>query len=140
MLARREGANKALCESLFAGTPVIVTADNVGINRGLVNAETGAFASDSDLPATIVDVVRRFVDYRPREWALQHTGYRNSTALLNEVLRRRALQAGEPWTQSIFKKKNMPNLVFADDAERERARAALSALAPYLAAGSRTRR
>ena len=132
MLARREGANKALSESLFAGTPVVVTADNIGVNREMVNAATGRFATDSELSRAIIETVSGARDYRPREWALANTGYLNSTRKLEDAVRGLAQRDNEDWTRPLFRKKNMPNLVFADDGERRQARQALQELRRFL--------
>jgi hypothetical protein len=43
-----------------------------------------------------------------------------------------AERAGEPWTQDIFSKKNVPNSTYADARERKEARQAATALIKFL--------
>jgi len=132
MLTRREGANRAIYESLFSNTPVIVTKDNIGVNRDHVNAHTGLFSSDADLPTHILRVVRGELQFSPRPWALAHTGYRNSTRTLNLTLRELAVRSGERWTSDIYAKKNAPNAMYADASERLAAREQLCELDRFL--------
>jgi glycosyltransferase involved in cell wall biosynthesis len=113
LLSRREGANKALYEALFCNTPVIVYRHHRGVNTDHVTDQVGVLFERNRL----ADAIRRILDgpqtFRPREWALQNTGYTNSSRILNEVLRERSLRRGFSWTTDIDEKKNAPNLRYA---------------------------
>lgn len=138
MLSRREGASRALYESVFCGTPIIVSSCNIGVNRALVNEATGCFASDDELGDCIASVLNREHSFHPREWALANTGYPVSTRNLEEVLRGLADRQGEVWRTSIFRKCNTPNAMFVSDEERALARGGLTELQRFLRA-SRTK-
>jgi glycosyltransferase involved in cell wall biosynthesis len=114
LLSRREGANRALYESLFCGTPVIVHRHHRGVNVDIVIEEVGRLADDQELPEVILDVVRNSQRFRPSQWAAEHTGWQNSTRLLEEVLKSLAQKRGTPWTSGIAAKKNAPNLMYAE--------------------------
>jgi glycosyltransferase involved in cell wall biosynthesis len=132
MLTRREGASRAIYEALFSDTPVVVSADNIGVNRAHVNPQTGVFATDAALTDTLWRVLEDTTSFSPRAWALQHTGYRNSTRQLERMVRDLAAARGEAWTAGLFPKMNRPNAVYADDATRAAARPHYAALEDYL--------
>jgi glycosyltransferase involved in cell wall biosynthesis len=113
MLTLREGANKGIYECFFSGVPVLISERNIGVNREHINQHTGLVARDDELPGKIQTLLERIHEYAPREWALRATGYKNSTRLLNECLKRCALGHGEEWTQDIYAKKNDTNARYA---------------------------
>jgi glycosyltransferase involved in cell wall biosynthesis len=132
MLTRREGANRAIYESFFSNTPVIVSNANVGVNRRHVNDCTGVFASDDELSDSISFMVKNYARYHPRAWATANTGYKNSTHRLNQCLKALATAQGERWSQDIYYRKNTPNAMYAYDHERLAAREALPELGRFL--------
>jgi len=109
LLSRQEGANKALYESLFVGTPVLVPADHLGVNVEHVRA-VGQLFHDDELDDALVRMTGQSGGAATRTWAMEHTGAPRATQLLNERLRGLALAAGEPWTRDLVPKKNAPNL------------------------------
>lgn len=113
LLSRREGANRALYEALFCNTPVIVYRHHRGVNADHVTRQVGVLFDRGRLADAIRHILDRPEDFRPREWALRNTGYANSSRILNEALRERALRRGLPWTTDIVEKKNAPNLRYA---------------------------
>lgn len=113
LLSRREGANKALYESLFCGTPVIVPRGHRGVNDEHVGGDCGVRFDDGRLDEALVRVLEARVGFRPREWALAHTGWPRSTDAVNAALRTAAEVRGLPWTRDIVPKKNAPNLRYA---------------------------
>jgi glycosyltransferase involved in cell wall biosynthesis len=86
LLSLREGANKAIYESMFCGTPIIVYRDQCGINISHVNARTGRLAADDELADTIVYVLDHADDFDPRGWALENAGQANATRKINAAL------------------------------------------------------
>ncbi len=113
LLSRREGANRALYESLFCNTPVLVPSGHRGVNLDHVNAATGLLFEERDLAQAILAVVEGGQRFHPREWALAHTGWERSTHTLNDALRELALRWREPWTRDIAGRRNAPNLRYA---------------------------
>jgi len=114
LLSRREGANRGLYESLFCGTSVIVYRHHRGVNLDHVTEDVGRLADDDELADVILSVVDRWERFRPREWALAHTGWINSTRILNQTLSEIARTRGLPWTTDIVGHKNAPNLKYAE--------------------------
>jgi hypothetical protein len=119
-------------ESLFSDTPVIVSAENIGVNREHINPQTGVFATDEELSGTLLRVISESGTLTPRAWALRHTGYRNSTGRLTEFARDLAIAQGETWTSGLFAKMNRPNAIYADADTRAEAREHFAALDEYL--------
>ncbi|HVS20258.1 MAG TPA: glycosyltransferase, partial [Pyrinomonadaceae bacterium] len=114
LLSQREGANKALYESMFCGTPAIVYRHQCGVNLDHVNASTGMLADDDELADAIVHVLDHHDDFDPRGWAMEHAGYSNATRKINATLSEIANRRGLPWTRDIVAKKNAPNLRYAE--------------------------
>jgi glycosyltransferase involved in cell wall biosynthesis len=132
LLSRREGANKALYEALFCNTPVIVYRHHRGVNTDHVTEQVGVLFERNHL----ADAIRRILDgpqtFQPQKWALQNTGYINSSRTLNEALRERSLQRGFPWTIDIDEKKNAPNLRYAQVGRYREYEEEYAGLASYL--------
>lgn len=114
LLSQREGASKAIYESMFCGTPVIVYRHQCGINLDHINARTGMLAADDELVDAIEHVLDHSEAFDPRGWALENAGYHNSTKKINAALSRLSLRRGLPWTRDIVAKKNAPNLRYAE--------------------------
>ncbi len=114
LLSHREGANKAIYESMFCGTPIIVYRKQCGINLDHVNARTGLLADDEELAQAIVCVLEHPEQFDPRGWAMENAGYSNATAKINVALQEMCLRRGLPWTGDIVAKKNAPNLRYAE--------------------------
>jgi len=118
LLSKQEGNPKAPYEALFCDTPIILHRHNRGLRQSTVNEQTGLWADDRELPAAINHILDHRGEFRPREWALAHSGYRHATRQLNEALKDMAVARGEPWTRDIVPKTNRPNLRYAHDDDR----------------------
>ena len=113
VLSKREGANKALYESLFCDTPVVLLEGQRGVNLDHITSEVGVLTDESSLGSTLLSLLGDLGTFRPRKWADAHTGWQRSTDLLNQCLKRLAERRGRPWTTDIAAKKNAPNLRYA---------------------------
>lgn len=113
LLSRREGANKAIYESMFVDTPILVPAGHLGVNPDHVN-QVGARFIDEELPDHLLRFAREPSRVSVRAWALGHTGAYRATETINDLLRQLALDNGEPWTLDIVPKKNAPNLRYLE--------------------------
>lgn len=114
LLSKREGGNRALMEAWAAGVPCVVYKHIVGPRPGDVNPMTGMFSEDHELREVLLHAIENYREFRPREWFLAHTGCRNSTRKLNELLRQEAQRRGEPWTCDIMAKVNRIRLEYLD--------------------------
>ena len=132
MLSTREGASRAIYESLFCNVPVILTDRNIGVNRDHINDRTGIVSGDDELAGAITNVLAYPERFAPRAWALAHTGYSNATRLLQEGLQQAAARSGEPWTMNILPKVNAPNLRYVTTVDWRLAQAWYADLSPYL--------
>ncbi len=113
LLSQREGASRAIYESMFCGTPIIVYRHQCGVNLDHVNQRTGILADDDELADAIRLVSDRPEAFDPRGWAMENAGYRNATDKINEALAEMASVRGCAWTRDIAAKKNAPNLRYA---------------------------
>jgi glycosyltransferase involved in cell wall biosynthesis len=114
LLSQREGASKAIYESMFCGTPVIIYRHQCGINLDHVNARTGMLAADDELAGAIVHLLDHAEAFDPRGWALENAGHANATRKINAALAGLARRRGLPWIRDIVEKKNAPNLRYAE--------------------------
>jgi glycosyltransferase involved in cell wall biosynthesis len=135
LLSRFEGSNKGIHEALFCGTPIIVYRHHVGMNMDYVNPRTGILADDDELADAITYMLENYTRFHPRACALEFTGYKRSTLLVNTVLRGLASEAGEPWTKDIVPKVNRPNLRYAQVEDRLAMEQAYRDLTRYLLPG-----
>ncbi len=132
LLSHREGANRAIYESMFCGTPVIVYRHQCGVNLDHVNAATGLLADEDKLSEAINHVVNHRDDFDPRGWALRNAGYLNATQKINDALKERAQKQGLPWTRDIAAKKSAPNLRYAQPGLYQELAAEYEKLEAYL--------
>jgi glycosyltransferase involved in cell wall biosynthesis len=132
LLSRREGANRALYEALFCDTPVVVYAGHRGVDTQTVRRGVGELFE----PATLGDAIQRVVSneggYRPLAWARENSGYANSTASINSILREMAHRRGLPWTADIVPKKNTPEVRYVRESDRERLEPEYARLGDFL--------
>lgn len=132
MLSRQEGGNKALNEAMFADVPSIVYRHCRGLDLACVNEQTGVLVEDEELGDAISQMVEHSRQFSPRAWALKHTGYLNSSRLLNEKVRDVSLVRGESWARDIAPKANSPDPVYKSDEDAERLRPVLGHLEKFL--------
>jgi len=105
MLSKREGANKAIYESIFSNVPVIVSETTVGINRDHINDCTGVFSSDDKLHEAILYMITNYQKYNTRDWAINNTGCYNSSSCINNLLKELSHNRNENWTVDIYQRK-----------------------------------
>jgi glycosyltransferase involved in cell wall biosynthesis len=100
--SRKEGANRAIVEALFADVPIVVRE---GLSYGhaypYVNAETGRFANEDTLGDVLIDILSNPGQFHPRDWAMAKMSCQRATEILESTLRTAALAAGEPWTRGL---------------------------------------
>jgi hypothetical protein len=113
-LSKTEGSPKALYESIFCGTPVIVHRDNKGINLSRINSKVGLLTNDNELMDNILTMLENADKYQPDIWAVANSGYINTTKLLNSIMKKNAVATGKKWTADIVCKKNSPNLKYTE--------------------------
>ena len=97
--SRKEGANRALIEALFADVPVIARQGlGYGYAYPYVNERTGRFATEASLGRTILEVIGAPERFSPRAWALANMSCQQATGVLDGVIGRTCAARGEPWT------------------------------------------
>jgi glycosyltransferase involved in cell wall biosynthesis len=119
LLSRREGANRALYEALFCDTPVVVYAGHRGVDIEMVRSGVGMLYEADGLGDAILAVLSNRDAFRPLGWARENSGYSNSTAALNALLKQMSEQRGLPWTRDIVPKKNAPEVRYVRESDRE---------------------
>lgn len=117
-LNRKEGDNKALVEAMFANVPAIVYDRSIGGARNRINPETGILTSEDALSRNIRFMLDHHQEFRPRAWALEHSGSAIATQKLNAAIRDTVIGAGGRYTESIVEKVNSPNLAYKDPCTR----------------------
>ena len=85
--SRKEGVNRAIIEGMFANVPCIVRDGfNYGHRYEYINAATGAFSTETDLPSTLIRMLNRWETYQPRQWVMEHMSCQRSTEILRKVV------------------------------------------------------
>jgi glycosyltransferase involved in cell wall biosynthesis len=134
LLSHREGANRAIYESMFCGTPIIVYRHQCGVNLDHVNPSTGLLADEDELHGAIKHVMDHPGEFDPRAWAMENAGYANANKKINRALSEMAGRRGLPWTEDIAAKKSAPNLRYAEAGLYKRFEAEYESLEAYLLA------
>jgi glycosyltransferase involved in cell wall biosynthesis len=132
LLSHREGANRAIYESMFCGTPIIVYRHQCGVNLDHVNAATGLLADEDELAEAIKRVLEHPEDFDPRAWAMENAGYANANKKINRALSEMADERGLPWTKNIAAKKSAPNLRYAEAGRYKQFESEYESLRAYL--------
>jgi glycosyltransferase involved in cell wall biosynthesis len=105
--SRREGVNRAIIEGMLAGLPCLVREGmNYGFRYPHINAQTGRFAPERELPQHLREMIEQHDRFSPRAWVLANMSSQRTTALLNEAIKAQALALGEKWTIDIVAKIN----------------------------------
>jgi glycosyltransferase involved in cell wall biosynthesis len=131
LLSRKEGSNRGLFESMFAGTPALLLRENLGVRQSYVNAQTGRIVPERELPEALLWFRKHWQEYRPREWALEHISPLATTRKLNDYLRRSAASLGEPWTTDCVPKTNRPEVTYLHAGDRDRMPTVRDVMATY---------
>jgi hypothetical protein len=134
ILTKREGAVRAIYESLLCGAPVVLYRHNRGVNREVINSETGRLADDEELAEVLSDVIRHHEDYEPQTWARRNIGMANSHRKLDEMAGDLAARAGESYEVPICRIK-AGTTPYVDSEDRERLTSEFAVLERYLRPG-----
>jgi glycosyltransferase involved in cell wall biosynthesis len=108
LLSLKEGANRALPESMFCDVPVLALNRNVGGVEKNIVAQTGVLVDDDRLLEGIEFLLGSLPNLKPREWAMANISCVASTHKLNALLRDVAVAAGERWSMDIAVRANSP--------------------------------
>lgn len=112
LLSLKEGANKALSEGFFSGTPGILLSENIGVNRASINEHTGKIIPDSELEATLMWFSDHYDEYKPEKWANEYLTPVASTNKLAKTLEVIEVSEGRTWSIGLFPKVNQPELAY----------------------------
>jgi hypothetical protein len=132
LLSLKEGANRALSESMFCDVPVLLLDEHVGGIRKNVVPETGVIAPESQLPGALPRLLASAGRVRPREWALANISCVVSTSVLESRLREVVRREGEEWTTGIVVRANSPETKYYDVEDEVRLRPYNEAVIAYL--------
>jgi len=132
MLSKKEGANRGIYECFFSDVPVILTDQNIGVNRDHINTHTGLLAADGELFCHIRSMLAEHDRFETRSWALTNTGWDKSSRRLNDFLRTIAMEKQEEWTFDIFPKMNGPLPAYTNEEDRVAADRDVERLNGYL--------
>jgi glycosyltransferase involved in cell wall biosynthesis len=120
VLSKREGSCVVVAEALFADTPVALLRGAVIGSRVFLNEQTGRFLDERNLARDLTDFVQNADRYQPRAWAEQNISCWRSTQILNDALKRHALERGQAWTQDIAPLQWSPDPLLARTVDRQR--------------------
>jgi glycosyltransferase involved in cell wall biosynthesis len=123
--SRKEGANRATIEALFADAAIVLREGlSYGYHYPYVNPSTGHFATEDNLGRTLIDMLQRTRDYQPREWVMHNMTCQRATVILEEAIRHQALVSGERWTSGLaVKTAQLDTQRYWDPGDRDRFKA-----------------
>ena len=89
LLSYKEGSNRSLFEAMFANTPVICIAENIGVNKSYINEYTGLLISDRFLEDGLLYMKDNWRNYQPKKWAFDNISPEKTTEKLFALLEAR---------------------------------------------------
>ena len=107
LCSMREGANKANFESMFVGTPVVVHEDHIGFpNFRFRYPMVVNYTNQKDL---VVAIKKCAEIHRDEVYSMAQSmiGSCRATEILNEILKKRAVEKGKKWTMDLLRKVNI---------------------------------
>jgi glycosyltransferase involved in cell wall biosynthesis len=120
--SRREGVNRALIEAMFADVPVILREGfNYGHRYPYINDATGAYATESTLADTILEMLDNGSRFSPRDWVMDNMTPHHATRILDAKLGEVARAAGQPWSDGlVVKTASLNSQNYWDAGDRDR--------------------
>lgn len=112
LMSLKEGSNKSLFESMFAGTPALALLENSSINHSYINEYTGMLVNERKVAQALLQFRSEWSRYRPREWAMENISPQATTRKLESRLQSLVLPAatGRP----LLVKVNSPEATYWD--------------------------
>lgn len=120
VLSKREGSCVAIAESMFADAPAALLREAGIGSRVFINEQTGCFLDGAHLARDLTEFIRGADRYAPRAWATANISCFHSTRTLNAVLRQKALELGQDWTQDIAPMQWSPDPMLVHPEDRAR--------------------
>ena len=111
LLSYKEGSNRSLFESMFANTPVICIAENIGVNKSYINEYTGLLISDRFLEDGLLYMKDNWGSYQPKKWALENISPEKTTKKILSIL---AARDGTADTSEVYYKTNNPEVSYLE--------------------------
>jgi glycosyltransferase involved in cell wall biosynthesis len=120
--SRREGFSRAVIEGMLAGLPCIQRAGfNYGYCHPYINAQTGIYCREEELPKALLDMSQNYGSYATREWIMKHMTCQKAADILDDAIGSIAIKAGEPWTKGLVTKASALNgMRYWDPEDRRR--------------------
>lgn len=103
--SRREGFNRAVIEGMLAGVPCILReGHNYGHRYPYINPRTGCYSAEGELPEKLLWMIENYRNFSPRDWVVENMSAPKTAAILNESIKKVALDSGERWTTDLVVK------------------------------------
>lgn len=118
-----EGSCVVVSESMFADVPVgLIETARIG-SRAFINDATGRFLRPNHIPEDLTRLIADSRTMHPRTWMLEsRKSAWDSSALLNDTMRRAAQENGAPWTVDLAPMQWRPNAEYLRHEDGERLR------------------
>lgn len=129
LLSLKEGANKAISESIMCNLPIIIVDSHVGGARNKVNSSTGVFTSEDNLAGSIESMLNNLEKYSTRLWGMENIDCRVSSAVLNAEIK--SFTQSE-WSTDLAIKKNDPEVSYVNMVDKDRFHMANNSLKEYV--------
>ncbi|WPL17677.1 Glycosyl transferases group 1 [Thiorhodovibrio winogradskyi] len=120
--SRFEGINRGIIEGMFCDVPCVIREGfNYGQKYAYINPKTGVWASESNLPEVLVDVIEKYNEFEPRAYVMEHHNCFLATKKLQELINASLRNLGKPGIHGIAVKVNELNCMkYFDEADTTR--------------------
>jgi hypothetical protein len=127
-ISLHENGCRSIAEFLRSNLPCVISTSMAGVNRAIINTQTGIAAPDRGLARAISMALAQTGKFTPRDWFLTHSGSVNSSRMLNDQLKAIFLERGYLWREDIVPLASSGANRYADNLHYERFRPQFKAL------------
>lgn len=100
-LSLYENACRSIYEFFRSDLPCVIPSSMGGMNLSLFQGDTGLAVLEEDLPHAIAFALNNRGQFKPRQWFLNNSGSRHSSARLNLLLKKIFSAWGYAWREDI---------------------------------------
>lgn len=138
LLSLKEGSNRAIAESIFCNTPVIILEEHIGGITKNVVSETGIITPEKHLPEALAELLENYKSLQPRQWALENISCFISSNKLNQKIKQHQLSSGQAWHNDLAIRANCPELTYVNSADDIKLRDSSKQLVKYFINGNQS--
>jgi len=101
-ISLHENGCRSIYEFLRSNIPCVISTSMAGVNKAIINSQTGIAAPDRDLARAISKALQERGKFTARNWFLTHSGSTHCSRMLNGQLKTIFIERGYAWQEDIM--------------------------------------